>query len=357
MEDIYFRCPTGVYIVDDSLLKIGEIIKKEGFTKVYLLYGNHLKENGELEQIIQSLIASGIEFEAQGGIKANPDIEFVRACIVEVKEYAPQAILACGGGSVIDTAKSVANAYYYEGDPLDFNKKTAIPKKALPVACLLTIAAAGSEMSDSCVISDYKTGFKGGFNSPTNRPQFTIMDAALTLEVSPFQTFCGIADIISHSFERYFSPSVTDQLSDYLALAAIRECIDLTAVLKQNLKDIEARRQLMLVSSFSHNGWTSFGKSKTRFPCHMVEHEMSGKYPALPHGLGLRFLMPKFLHLNEETLGEKIKKFNHFVFDVNDSSFIHLENFFDNTPLPKDLSEYGISKEELINYQKKLLLK
>ena len=155
--------------------------------------------------------------------------------VEETKEFRPDLILAAGGGSVLDAAKSVAHGYYYDGDPLDFNKHLVEPLHALPVATILTLAASGSEMSDSCVVSDRKHNFKSGFNSPTNYPLFSLMDPSLTLSVPPYQVGVGLADMFCHSFERYYSAShefePTDDFIDYpFALGQIRsenrECVN-----------------------------------------------------------------------------------------------------------------------------------
>src|SRR5574344_2137200 len=157
MEDLYYQCPTGVYFTSDAMEKAGSILKERGYKKAVLIYGgSSLKKSGQYSRLLASLKANDISVLEKGGVKPNPDISFIRSFIPSIRAFSPDVILAVGGGSVIDTAKNLAEAYYYDGDSLDFNKKTAVPKKALPLGVILTIAAAGSEMSDSCVISDYQ---------------------------------------------------------------------------------------------------------------------------------------------------------------------------------------------------------
>lgn len=355
MEDFYYySCPTSIYIIKDGLNKAGEIIKKEGYKRAFVIYGSHyLKDSGKLDILFNSLKKNGIDYCSKGGVLANPDISFVREALKEAKEYKPDLILAVGGGSVIDTAKSLKSAYFYPNDPLDFNKKIAKPNKSLPLGVILTISAAGSEMSDSCVISDRTTNFKSGFNDIHNRPTFSIEDPSLTLSVSPFQTACGIVDIISHSFERYFSPSSKYELCDYLALSVIKECVELAPALINNPSDLEARRGMMIASTVSHNGWTSFGKSM-RFKCHFVEHQMSGKHPEIAHGLGLRFLLGEFMKVNKAELNDKIVELGKFVFNLDNPSeeetIKAFDKFLSSLPLVKTMEEAGIYKEEKESY-------
>jgi alcohol dehydrogenase YqhD (iron-dependent ADH family) len=354
MEDLYYKCPTGIYFVSDALHKAGAIIKKEGYKRAFLLYGGHyLKSSGNYDILAASLKENGIEFAEKGGINPNPDVQFVRDALKEVREFKPDLILAVGGGSVIDTGKSLAASYYYKGDPLDFNKKLAKPEKALPVGVILTLSAAGSEMSDSCVLSEYATGFKSGFNDIHNRPAFSIEDPALTDDVPPYQTACGLVDIISHSFERYFSPSSNYEVCDLFALAVIKDIIEITPVLLKDPTNYDARRSMMIASTVSHNGWTSFGK-KMQFRCHFVEHQMSGKMPSLPHGLGLRFLLAEYMKINKEPLHQKIVELGRYVFNIEsdnpDEAIYHFEKFLSSLPLPQDMTEVGFTKEEKENY-------
>jgi len=359
-DNYYYRCPTGIYIVNNGLEKAGEIILKEGYKRVFIIYGGHyLKNSGKLDILLRSLSQSHIEYKAKGGVQPNPDISFVNEAIQKAREFQPDLILAVGGGSVIDTAKSVKSGYFYNGNPLDFNMKKAKPIRSLPLGVILTLAAAGSEMSDSCVISDRTTGFKSGFNDISNRPAFSIEDPSLTFSVSPYDTACGLVDIISHSFERYFSPSSRYELCDYLALSVIKQIVDLTSEVLNNPSSLEARRGMMIASTVSHNGWTSFGKPM-KFICHFVEHQMSGRHPSLTHGLGLRFLLGEFMSINKEKLNDKIVEFGRFVFDMTnpsaDETIVKFNSYLDSLPLIKTMEEAGIQKEEKDGYLSQLKL-
>ena len=348
MEEWTFICPTKIYFKNDGLKDIGNIIKDNNYSKIFLIYGkDSFIKSGNYNTVTTSLKENKIEFKEASGVGANPDISFVREVSKTVKEYNSDLILACGGGSVIDAVKSIAHAYYYDKDPLDFNKKIAIPTKSLPLGVVLTLSASGSEMSNSCVISDRENNFKGGFNHYTNYPTFALLDPTLTYSVSPFQTACGLVDILSHSFERYFCTSQKFELSDYLALSVIKQIIELSQTVMNNPNDYEARRAMMLCGSFSHNGWTGFGKT-TKMHCHGIEHTLSGRHPEIAHGEGLRFLLAEFIKVNYDLLKDKIAKFGKFVFDENDPSMVYnrLEKYFSTLPLRHSMRECGISESE-----------
>ena len=252
-----FQCPTKIYMCEDGLKEAGTIIKDLGYKKVFVLIGGgSVKKLGLLERLENSLKENEIEYVIKGGIEPNPDISFVRENLPYIREYSPDLILAFGGGSVIDTAKNIIHSYFYEGDPLDFNRKTYISSKVLPLGVILTLSASGSEMSSSCVMSSREDNFKQGFNHVTNYPTFSILDPKLTYSVNRYQTACGIVDIISHSFERYFSSSSRYELSDNLALGVIRDVVDLTKEVLDNPESYEARRSMMLAGAISHNGIT-----------------------------------------------------------------------------------------------------
>ncbi|MCI1734605.1 MAG: iron-containing alcohol dehydrogenase [Bacilli bacterium] len=312
-----FTCPTRMIYRPNGVGLIGKIIKEDyHFSKVFLIYGGaSLKKSGAYDKITSSLKENGIDFKEYSGIHANPDISDVLAILNVAKVYQPELILACGGGSVIDTAKSVANGYYYDGNPLDFNKRIIAPLHALPVATILTLVASGSEMSDSCVISDRAHHFKNGFNSITNRPLFSLLDPTLTYSVPPYQTAMGLIDMFSHSFERFFSASHPFEPCDNLALSILKSIVEVSSKVMAHPEDYDSRRAMMICGTLAHNGVTSYGK-RFSFPIHQAEHRLSGAYPELTHGQGIALLMPVFLTLNKAKLTMKIQELGTAVFAV-----------------------------------------
>ena len=316
-----FICPTRMIYKVDGISTIGQIISKEyNFKKVFLVYGSKsLKETGNYLKITTSLKENKIDFIEYGNIQANPDVSDVNNMIKMARDFNPELILACGGGSVLDAAKALAHGYYYLGDVLDFPKHIVKPLKALPVATIITLAASGSEMSDSCVISDRKHGFKGGFNTPTNYPLFSLLDPTLTYSVSKYQTSIGLVDMFSHSFERFFSPSKDIEPCDNLAIAVMKGIVDVSRKVLDNPNDYEARRGMLLLGSLAHNGITSYGKNK-KMIVHGAEHRLSGKYPSLAHGQGIGLLLVPYLKKNKTLYKEKIHRLGVEVFSLSKSS-------------------------------------
>lgn len=292
MIDFDLSIKTKIYFGADKEKNIGDILLSYDFHKVLIIIGqSSVRKTGLLSTVISSLEEKGIKYLVIEGVRPNPEIEFVKSGLKACKELNPDLLLAIGGGSVIDTAKCIAANYYYNGDPFDFNAHRAKPEKALPVGVILTISAAGSEMSTSCVIQDDKTKTKSGFNSELVRPLFAIENPKLTYSVNQYQTACGIVDIMMHTLERYLQPSSNNEPADGFAEALLKSVIKAGQKVIRNPEDYEARSVLMLMSSWSHNGLTSMGKV-FGMPVHQLEHALSGIYSSIAHGAGLAVLWP-----------------------------------------------------------------
>ena len=292
MIDFDLSIKTKIYFGPDKEDLIGDVLSDEKVKRVLIIIGEgSVKKNGLLTKVISKIEAKKIKYFLLEGVRPNPTIDFVRENMSKVKEFAPDFILAIGGGSVIDTAKLIACDYYYDGDLFDFNSHKSKPTKALPVGAILTISAAGSEMSTSCVIQDDKTGKKAGFNSDLVRPVFAIENPKLTYSVSPYQTACGIVDIMMHTLERYLQPSSDNEPADGFAESLLKSVIKAGQKVMKNPEDYESRAVLMLMSSLSHNGLTNIGKP-FGMPVHQLEHGLSGMYKSIAHGAGLAVLWP-----------------------------------------------------------------
>lgn len=263
-------------------------------------------------------------------------------------------ILAVGGGSVIDTAKSIAASFYYDGEPFDLNLHKVQPTNALPLGVVLTISASGSELSDSCVVMDDKTLIKSGFNSDVVRPLFAIMNPEYTFSVNKYQTGCGIVDIISHSLERYFSPSEKFEIADSLALSIIKDTIEAGKVAIKEPNNYDARAALMLLGAYSHNGLTSLGKNK-QMPIHKMEHALSAYDIRIAHGAGLSILIPLWMEASYKKDVEKFARFGKYVFDIKDEDkekcslkgIQLLREYFRSIGMPIRLSEVEISQNDV----------
>ena len=292
MIDFDIHLKTKVFFGADKEKEVGEILSSYDAHRVLIVIGQgSVKKSGLLDVVIDSLKKNNVEFFILEGIRPNPVIEGVREGLALAKEFKPDFLLPIGGGSVIDTAKLIACGYYYDGDPFDFNRHVAKPQKALPIGVILTISAAGSEMSNSCVIQNDETQEKMGFNNDLVRPTFAIEDPKLSFSVNQYQTACGIVDTMMHTLERYFQPSAQNEPADGFAEAVLKSVIKAGQKVVRNPEDYESRAVLMLMSSFSHNGLTNMGKP-VAMTVHKLEHALSGMYPSIAHGAGLAVLWP-----------------------------------------------------------------
>lgn len=356
MMNFDFYLPTKIYFGKGREKNVGEYIKERGYKKVLIHYGQgSVVKSGLLDVVKTSLNLNHIEYVELGGVLPNPDIELVKEGVSLARKEKVDFILAIGGGSVIDSSKSIAHGYYYDGDPFDFNLKKVTPFKNLDIGVILTLAAAGSEMSTSCVISNRNEEIKKGFNTELNRPVFAIENPELTYSVNKYQTACGITDIISHTFERYFNESSNFQFSDYLAEGLIKSVMDAGKEAIKNPTSYEARSTLMLASSYSHNGLTSLGKNSF-MPIHQLEHEVSARNPSIAHGAGLAVLTPAWMECVYKYDKEKFIKFARNVMlikdDLDDESLIRksiemMKEFNALIGMPSSLHELGINEEDI----------
>lgn len=292
MNNFEYCVPTRVIFGRDTQKRAGELIKEYGFRKVMIHYGGgSVKRSGLLDQVTASLREAGIEMVLFGGVQANPTLSKALEGMEICRREGVDFILAVGGGSVIDSAKCIADgAPNPEIDPWKFFMKEAVPPKALPHGNILTLSASGSETSQSCVITNEENGLKRGFNCPAHRPLFAVCNPELTFTVSRFQTGCGTVDILMHTLERYLGGTTKDTaLTDRIAEGLMKAVIEAGTAADLNPEDYEARATLMWAGSLSHNDLTGLGR-EVMMTVHQLEHELSGKYPEVAHGAGLSAL-------------------------------------------------------------------
>lgn len=355
MDNFEYVVPTRLIVGKEKENQVGQIIKEYGFTNVLVVYGQKsVKASGLLDRVINSLRESEINYVLLGGVEPNPKLSYVIDGVKIARENQVELVLAIGGGSVIDAAKSICAGYYYEGNPYDFNDKKVVLKKSLPIATILTIAAAGSEMSTSCVISDASRNQKKGFNSELNRPLFSILNPELTYTVNKYQTACGIVDIMMHTLERYFNPSLNIEFADEIAIGLLKAVKKAGEVVINDLTNYEARRSLMLAGAFSHNGLTGIGKN-VPMPVHQLEHALSGYYDFVAHGAGLAVLFPKWSMLYYKS---DVKKFSYFakeVMGVKEEDeckaaylgIVAIQSFFKELGMPATFKDLGIENPNI----------
>ena len=303
MKDFNYYAPTRVVFGRESEARLPELVKQYGGTKVLIHYGGgSARRYGLLDKVEQMLNDADIDFVELGGVVPNPLLSKVKEGIGLCCREGVDFILAVGGGSVIDSAKAIAYGVPYEGDVWDFWDGKAVPQACLPVGVMLTIPAAGSEMSSSCVITQDEGMLKRGVNSDLCRCKFAIMNPERTYTLPPYQTAAGATDIMMHTMERYFSKYEDALLTDAIAEALLKTVKEAVPEVLKNPEDYRYRAAIMWASSLSHNDLTECGTEKD-FACHKLEHELSGLF-GVTHGAGLaaiwgswaRYVMDK--HLN-----------------------------------------------------------
>lgn len=287
MQNFVYYAPTEVIFGKGVEADTGRAAKKWGATRVLLVYGGgSVRKSGLLQRIQQALEDENIYWEELGGVKPNPRLSLAEEGVQRALDMKADFILAVGGGSVIDTAKGIAHGTANPGVKLwdIWTQKTAL-EKSLPVGVVLTIAAAGSEMSDSAVLTNEETGRKQGLSTPFNRVKFAVMNPELTYTLPKYQITCGIVDIMMHTLDRYFTHSKGNEMTDEIAEALLRTVIRNGRKAMENPKDYDAFSELMWCSSLSHNGITGLGAEKDFAP-HKIGHELSAKYD-VAHGASL----------------------------------------------------------------------
>lgn len=355
MKDFVYYTPTKVYFGKDKHKEVGEIIKSYGYKKIMLQYGKgSIKENGLYDEIMDSLSKNGIEVVEFGGVDPNPRLSFVREAVFVAKESNVEMVLAVGGGSVIDSSKYTAMGAVNDFDVWDIPTRKNTPLKALPVGCILTISAAGSEMSSSAVVTNEELNMKRGYSGEINRCKFAICNPELTYTVSKYQTSCGIVDIMSHTMERYFTVGEDVELTDAISEGLLRTVIKAGEVLMKNPCDYDARATAMWASSLSHNGLTECGKG-CYLAVHQLEHALSGEFEHIAHGAGLAVLFPAWARYVYKYNIPRFARFARNVWGICEaddekaalSGIEKMTEYFKNIEMPSKLREFNIEKESI----------
>ena len=353
---------TDILFGRDTEKEAGKMIRKHGGNRVMVVYGGgSVKKSGLLDRVIKSLNGEGLYFVEFGGVQPNPRRSFAEKGMKIAADEKIDFMLALGGGSAIDTAKAIALALANNGEYWQFFNGTPAGKMA-PVGTIHTIAAAGSETSRSSVlVDDLGTGHKRSFMWDVCRPVFAIMNPELTYTVSPYQTGVGAADIVAHTVSRYFvKGNPVSRLGDEFAEGLIRTVIRYAPVAIAKPDDYEARAELMMCASFSHNDLTWVGRSGIRGGEHALEHQLSAHYDTA-HGAGLAAIMPAWLQYivdnGSPEQAARIAQFAVSIFavkadmeDAKTTANAGLEAFrawLRSIGMPLTLSELGIPRAEL----------
>ena len=312
MKDFKYYTPTEVVFGEKSEEKVARLVKKHGGTKVLVHYGGQSAiKSGLLDKVCGLLSDEGIEFFKLGGVVPNPRLSKVYEGIDLCRKEGIDFILAVGGGSVIDSAKAIACGVPFDGDVWDFYLGKLHAEVCLPVASVLTIPAAGSEMSESSVITNEDGGVKLGYSNDITRPKFAIMNPVRTFTLPPYQTAAGVTDMIMHTMERYFTHDDDMTLTTEVAEAVMRTLMDSVFAVLKNPEDYRHRAQIMWGGSIAHNGLTGCGVADD-WATHQLEHELSGMFD-VTHGAGLAAVWPSWARY---VYKENVSRFVRFAVNV-----------------------------------------
>jgi alcohol dehydrogenase YqhD (iron-dependent ADH family) len=345
MLNFTFQNPTKIIFGKDTEQKLGAETRKYG-TKALLHYGGgSVKKIGLYDKCVKSLKDAGIEITELSGVVPNPRLDLVQEGIRIVREKNIDIIIALGGGSVIDSAKAIAMGVHYDGDVWDFYCGTATPKSAMPVGAVLTIPAAGSESSNSSVITRQDEGEpvrKYGCTDNVIYPVFAILNPEVTYSLPKEQIAYGAADILAHLMERYFVNVETVDLSDRLIEGSMQTLIKYTPLAIANPTNYDIRAEVMWVGTVAHNNLLDQGRGGD-WSSHRIEHELSAMFD-IAHGAGLAIVFPAWLKNALRTNPKKILQMGERVFGVNtaEKAIEALENFFKSIGLATRLSELQI---------------
>lgn len=358
MKNFIYETPTKVYFGKGEENKVGKLIAEYQPQKVLIHYGGKsAKESGLLDRVKKCLEEENINYVELGGVVANPELGLVREGIALCIQEGVDFVLAVGGGSVLDSAKAIANgAANPDMDVWEFSLGKCVPERTLNKGAVLTLSAAGSEMSNSCVITNLETGEKRGYSCSCNRMNFAIENPELTYSVSSYQTACGIVDIAMHTMERYFCPGEDTYLTDAIAEAVIKNVMKAGVDCIENPSNYEARANMMWASSLAHNGLTECGREH-QLVVHQFEHEVSGMYPQIAHGAGLAAIWCSWARYVYSANTDRWLQYAHNVWNL-DIDFEHpektieeainrQEQFYSSIGMPIRLNTLGVQREAL----------
>ena len=348
---IGFYAPTNGTFGAGAEDKVAEVLKGYGAEKVLVHFGGgSVKRSGLLDKVEKSLSSAGIGFIELGGVVPNPRVSLVRKGIELVNNEGIDFILAVGGGSVLDSSKAIGYGAYGGGDVWDFYCGKRKVEGTVPVGCILTLSATGSEMSDSSVITNDETDpvYKRGVSTDFGRVKFSLLDPQLTYTVSKYQTASGSVDIMMHTLERYFHQGYALDFTDELSFTLLREVIKNTPIALEHPDDYDARANLMWCGSLSHNGLMAVGNSnKGDWACHQIEHELSAEYD-VAHGAGLAAVWGSWARYVLDTDPDRFVKLGKGVFGESDpvKTIEKFEEFFRSIDMPTDIKGLGLEFDE-----------
>ena len=356
MFDFNYYTPTKVVFGKGAEAQVGELVKAFGGSRVLIHYGGQSAvRSGLIDRVKASLDAAGLFHVELGGVVPNPHLGKVREGIALAKENGVDFLLAVGGGSVIDSAKAIGYALADpEHDVWELFAHTRGAAGCFPVASVLTIAAAGSETSNSCVITNEETGEKRAYDDDVARPKFAIMDPELTMTLPDYQTESGCTDIMMHTMERYFTQGGNMEITDEIAEGLLRTVMKYAEILHADPRNYEARAEVMWAGSLAHNGLTGCGNDGGDFATHMLEHELGGMFD-VTHGAGLAAVWPSWARYVYKDCLPRFVRYAVKVMGVEPQAgdeatalkgIEAMESFYRRIGMPTNLRELGVEPTE-----------
>ena len=351
MFDFNYYTPTQVVFGRNTEQRVAELIRRFGGTKVLIQYGSgSVVRSGLLQRVTDSLDAAGIPYVTLGGAVPNPRLSLVYEGIELCKREQVDFLLAVGGGSAIDSAKAIGYGVANGGDVWDFYDYKRKATGCLPLGVILTLAATGSEMSDSSVITKEEGLIKRGYSSDYGRPKFAIMNPELTMTLPDYQTACGCTDIMMHTMERYFTNGGNMEITDSIAEGLLRTVKANAEILAKDPKNYDARAEVMWAGSLSHNGLTGCGAAERDFASHILEHELGGMFD-VTHGAGLAAIWGTWARYVYKDCLDRFVKFAVNVMEVTPGATDEetalkgieaMEDFYRSIGMPTSIHELGI---------------
>ncbi|MBE6479014.1 MAG: iron-containing alcohol dehydrogenase [Olsenella sp.] len=358
MRDFQWVSPTEFVFGRAAEERVGAWAAAHGHQRALVVYGRgSVERSGVLARVLASLDAAGVEHVEMGGVRPNPEVSSVRRGIELAREHDVDLIVPIGGGSTIDCSKGIAGGVFLEGDVWELYQKPnpRTIERALPLAVVLTIPAAGSEGSDSSVVSNDELGLKSGLHSDLVRPRVAFMDPELTMTLPAWQTFSGITDMCAHIMERFFSASEDVPVTDEIALALLRSIRSCALRLVGDPMDYEARANIMWASTLAHNGLAGRGRVED-WASHALEHELSALHTDVTHGAGLAVVFPAWMRYVCDARPERFARFGREVFGLVPTgdalvdarlAIDALQDFFTSLGMPRTLDDLGFAKDEV----------
>ncbi len=354
MENFTFWTPTKYVFGRGVEMQAGKLVSTMLTKKVLMVYGGHSAEaSGLLARVRGTLQDACVEWKELGGIRPNPTDDKVREGIELMRREGLDSLLAVGGGSVIDTAKAIAAGVPYDGDFWDFFTGKTV-EKALPLGVILTIPAAGSEGSGNSVITKIDGMVKISIRTEVAlRPKFALMNPELTFTLPPFQTACGIADMMAHIFERYFSDTPCVEITDRVAEGVLKAIVEEAPKVMADPTDYDARANIMWSGTLAHNGVCGTGR-KEDWASHAMEHEISAVYD-VAHGAGLAVVFPAWMTFMAKNHPEKGAQLARRLWGVDEADdrvaaaegVVKLKKFFKSLGLPVTFDELGVPEPDI----------